>query len=86
MYFFKKKNKIHLFLNGNLILTHNPKPILANLLNVAPKIHFGLFIILPEASKFRASWAALKFIWGPSTAMDHGTPNVPYVKPVEVDQ
>ncbi len=79
MYFGKKKNKRYLFLGGNLILSHNEKPVAANVGSAVPTIKGGLIVQIRVAGRIRSTWAALRFIWGPSQALDHGTPRQPTV-------
>ena len=80
MYFAKKKNKIYLFLQGNLILSHNDTAVAGNLKTAVPQIHGGVFVHTAIAGRVHSTIAALKFIWGPRVPLDHGKPNVPYRK------
>lgn len=71
MYFFKTKGKQHLDLRGNLILSHNAKLVRTRAKSNAPRyVQNARYITSVGSHKIRSSWAALKFIWGKSTAID----------------
>ena len=74
MYFFKKKGRQYLDLTGNLILSHNDQLIKARVSSAAPhKALNAKFIVnagdLNLIGKLKATWIALCFIWGKSTAL-----------------
>ena len=78
MYFLYHKGKRFLNLQGNLILTHNARLVRGNNRKATPQsIAGGLFVnILPDSGfwlRWRATWAALSFIWGVNKALDPDT-------------
>lgn len=71
MYFFKTKGKQHLDLRGDLILTHNAQLVRTRARSNAPRyVQNAKYITSVGRYKIRATWAAAKFIWGKSTAID----------------
>ena len=74
MYFFTRDGKQHVDGRGDLLLTHNTEPLMARNKSAAPRHAQGLFYVKNIAAmnvwgKFRATRAALKFIWGPDTSL-----------------
>ena len=75
MYFFNLKGKQFLDLRGDLILSHNDELVKARVATAAPRYVKNAKFIIDIASlkpfrKLRATFAAIRFIWGPSQAID----------------
>lgn len=75
MYFFKKGGKQILDLRGDLVLTHNDALVKGRVKSAAPASVRNAKRIedIPNLGfwgKVKASRAALKFIWGPSEALN----------------
>ncbi len=73
MYFFRKFGKQFLDLRGNLILSHNSELVRARVKSSAPRyVRNAKYIddITGFRRRWRATWAALRFIWGSSTALE----------------
>lgn len=75
MYFFKLKGKQFLDLRGVLILSHNDELVKARVATAAPRyVKNANYIVgitrLKPFRKLRATFAAIRFIWGPSQAID----------------
>lgn len=73
MYFYKQKGRQCLDLRGDLILTHNDAIAKARVKSAGPS-HVRNASYTPVASlgrlgKLKATWAAVRFIWGPSQAL-----------------
>lgn len=71
MYFHTRDGKQRLDLRGNLILSHNTDLIKTRSKSSAPRsVHNSKYVTnikrLAFWPKVRATWAAIKFIWGPS--------------------
>lgn len=74
MYFYNLKGKQALDLRGDLVLTHNAALVIGRVKSAAPSaVRNAKYIAdIPSMSvwrKLRASWAALRFIWGKSEAL-----------------
>lgn len=73
MYCYLKNKKLHIDLTGNLVLSHNDAFIKARVSSAAPRVKNGKSIFdisnLNWFLKIRVTIAAIKFIWGPSTAL-----------------
>lgn len=74
MYFFKVQGKPRLDLRGNLILSHNDQLVKARVPSAAPEcVKNGKYIPDLKSGGFwrrvRATFAAIRFIWGPSQAL-----------------
>ena len=71
MYFHTRDGKQRLDLRGNLILSHNTDLVKMRNKSAGPRsVHNGKYVVnitrLAFVRKVRATWAAIKFIWGPS--------------------
>lgn len=74
MYFYNQRGRQVLDLRGDLVLTHNPALVVGRVKSAAPSaVRNARYICaIPSMGvvrKMRASWAALRFIWGPSQAL-----------------
>ena len=74
MYFYNQKGRQVLDLRGDLVLTHNPALVVGRVKSAAPSaVRNARYICgiptMGVVRKVRASWAALRFIWGPSQAL-----------------
>lgn len=74
MYFYNQKGRQVLDLRGDLVLTHNAALVVGRVKSAAPSSvrHARYIAAIPSMGvvrKVRASWAALRFIWGPSQAL-----------------
>jgi hypothetical protein len=79
MYFYRLKGKQYLDLKGTLVLTHNEEIVATRSKSAGPTAVYNARYVENLAArsrrdKVRASWAALRFIWGKSTAL--GTESV----------
>ena len=75
MYFFKLKGKQVLDLRGNLVLSHNSSLVRTRTKNNGPRlVRNGYYIKdIPNLKffrKIRATFVAIRFIWGASRAMN----------------
>ena len=75
MYFYKLKGKQILDLRGNLILSHNTDIVRTRTKNNGPRhvVNGRSIKDIPNLKffrKIRATWAAARFIWGKSQAMN----------------
>lgn len=75
MYFFKLKGKQFLDLRGDLVLSHNKDLVVARVGTAAPRYVKNAKSItgisgLKPLRKLRATFAAIRFIWGSSQAID----------------
>lgn len=75
MYFFKQNGKQILDLRGNLVLSHNEELVRVRTKNNGPRqVKNGYYVKdIPNLKffrKIRASMVAIRFIWGPSKAMN----------------
>lgn len=77
MYFYKHKGKQVLDLRGDLILTHNDALVKGRVKSAAPSgvlnTKYILISGLGFVSKIKATWHAIRFIWGPSQALTNET-------------
>lgn len=70
MYFYKKQGKQHVDFRGDFVLTHNDALIKTRVKSAAPRFaHNGTYILETGKHKLKATWAAIRFIWGNSTAL-----------------
>lgn len=74
MYFYKEKGKQILDLRGDLVLTHNDALVKGRVKSAAPSAVRNAKRIEDIANmslirKLRASFAAIRFIWGASQAL-----------------
>lgn len=70
MYFYKKQGKQHLDFRGDFILTHNDTLVKTRVKSAAPRhAHNAIYILEVGKHRFKASLAALAFIWGQNTAL-----------------
>lgn len=74
MYFYKRNGYQCLDLRGDLVLSHNTNLVIARSKSAAPdQVYNGRYAvgisIMTRRQKFRATLAALRFIWGKSTAI-----------------
>ena len=74
MYFYNQKGRQVLDLRGDLILTHNPALVIGRVKSAAPSAvrnarYIAAIPSMGVVRKVRASWAALRFIWGKSEAL-----------------
>lgn len=74
MYFYNSKGKQTLDMRGDLVLTHNVALVIGRVKSAAPSAVNNAKYIANISSmgawrKLRASWAALRFIWGKSQAL-----------------
>lgn len=77
MYFYKEKGHQVLDLRGDLILTHNHSLVIGRVKSAAPAAvrnakYIAALPAMGVVRKLRASWAALRFIWGTSEALAEG--------------
>ena len=73
MYFFRKKGKQILDLRGDLVLTHNASLVMSRVKSNGPRIarnaRYVLLRSLGFFGKIKASYHAIRFIWGPDTSI-----------------
>lgn len=91
MYFLFHNNVRYLNLEGNLIITHNERPIMGNHKRATPQhITGGMFVKVVRTSGFwrriQATRAALLFIWGESQARNQGSDNAYLAKVKTADK
>ena len=74
MYFYRLNGKQMLDLRGDLILTHNDDLVKARVKSSAPRgVRNPKYILIKDlgfVSKIKATWHTIRFIWGPSEALD----------------
>ena len=78
MYFYKRGGKQHLDLQGTLVLTHNAEIVATRSKSAGPTAVYNARYVENIAARSRrdklaASMAALRFIWGKSTALETET-------------
>lgn len=80
MYFYKQKGRQVLDLRGDLILTHNDALVKGRVKSAAPSaVRNAVYVQgIPSLGfwrKLRVTFAAIRFIWGPSRALTPETIN-----------
>ena len=74
MYFYRLKGRQILDLRGNLILTHNDELVKARVKSAAPAgVRNTKYIIINGpgfVGRLKTTMHAIRFIWGPSEALD----------------
>ena len=78
MYFYKNKGKQVLDLRGDLILTHNVNLVTGRVKSAAPSgVRNAKFVpaisTMSAYLKLKTTFAAIRFIWGPSQALSQDT-------------
>lgn len=78
MYFFKRNGKQILDLRGDLVLTHNDELVKGRVKSAAPAGVVNVKYIrgitgMSYYHKIKATFAAIRFIWGPSQALTKST-------------
>ena len=77
MYFYKNRGKHVLDLRGDLVLTHNDALVKARFKSAAPagvlNAKYILLTGLSFARRIKATWHAVRFIWGENQALTKET-------------